>query len=122
MQRDEDEALSHRMQREQRDADLVRRASTVSQRVEDERGEALIGARRRSSIVGARRPSMGLNNGSSTRSGDGNENANGKTRGEGGEAEPERRKSIGKRIGGFIGTAFTGYNMKSDGKGNVERW
>ena len=34
----------------------------------------------------------------------------------------DRKKSIGRSIGGWVGTAFTGYNMKSDGKGNANRW
>ena len=36
--------------------------------------------------------------------------------------EKNRKKSIGRSIGGWVGTAFTGYNMKSDGKGNANRW
>lgn len=34
----------------------------------------------------------------------------------------ERKKSIGKSIGNWMGVAFTGYGMKSDGKGNTNRF
>ena len=34
----------------------------------------------------------------------------------------DRKKSVGRTNGGQIGTAFTGYNMKLDGKGIANRW
>ena len=34
----------------------------------------------------------------------------------------ERKKRVGKSIGDWFGAAFTGYGMKSGGRGNANRW